>query len=258
MIASFGRVLGALGAAALSQLHPRMLGLLVLPVAVAILFWILVAWLVWTPLTQWLGQSLLGEGWPAWVVGWVAAAGLGVFAEWLPALIAMLIVVPAGWVTAIAIVAVFAMPLVMRFLASRYYPSLDRRGTGSPWPGLVNLLLAIPLFAIGYVVTLPLWLIPPLALVVPWLWWGWLTARIMRLDSLVEFADQSERTEVQRSRRWEYLGLGLMVGTINLIPPLFLLTPVLGALAFGHYSLAALQSGRRMRGAATLNQGSQG
>jgi hypothetical protein len=255
MIAALGRVLRALGGAAVSQLHPRMLGLLVLPMAIAILFWILVAWLVWAPFTRWLGQALLGEGWPAWLVGWAAAAGIGVLAEWLPALIAILIVVPASWVAAIVIVAIFAMPLIMRFVATRHYPSLQRLGTGSPWPGLVNLLVAIPLFAAGYIATIPLWLIPPLALVLPWLWWGWLTARVMRLDSLVEFADEAECSAVQRNRRWEYMSLGLLVGALNLIPPLFLLTPVLGALAFGHYSLAALQSGRQARGVATLNQG---
>ncbi len=244
MIAAAGRVLGALASAALSQLHPRMLGLLALPVAVAILFWILVAWLLWRPLTQWLGETLLGDGWPAMVVGWAAAAGVGMVADWIPALIAVLIVVPASWVSAVAIVAVFAMPLVMRFIAQRHYPVLARRGTGSPWPGLVNLMLAIPLFAIGYLLTLPLWLIPPLALVLPWLWWGWLTARVMRLDSLVEFADEAECEVLQRDRRREYLALGLLIGTLNLIPPLFLVTPVLGALAFGHYSLAALQASR--------------
>jgi len=239
------RVLKAFGRSIASQLHPKMLGLLVLPFVVSLLFWILAAWLVWTPLTEWLAAALFEGGWLGGVYGWAQGIGLGGIRDWIPALIALLLVVPASWVTAIAIVAVFAMPVVMRFLASRHYPGVARLGTGSPLPGLWNLLIAIPLFAVGYLLSLPLWLIPPLALVIPWFWWSWLTARVMRLDSLVEYADPQERQAIEQRFRREYLLLAMIVSALNLIPPLFLVTPVLSALAFGHYSLARLAERRQ-------------
>jgi hypothetical protein len=102
------------------------------------------------------------------------------------------------------------------------------------------------LFVLGYLVTLPLWLIPPLALVVPWLWWSWLTARVMRFDSLVEHATAAERSASISGRRRDYFLLALLVTLLNYVPPLFLVTPVLSALAFAHYSLALL---RRQRAA---------
>ena len=142
------------------------------------------------------------------------------------------------------------MPLVMRFLVARDYQGVARRGTGSPLPGLLNVVIAIPLFAVGYLLTLPLWLIPPLALVVPWFWWSWLTARVMRMDSLVEYADPEERREIEARFRKQYLLLAMLVSALNLVPPLFLITPVLSALAFGHYSLALLADRRAAQPAA--------
>lgn len=41
--------------------------------------------------------------------------------------------------------------------------------------------------------TLPLWLIPPLALLLPPLILGWLTYRVMAHDVLAEHADAAER-----------------------------------------------------------------
>ena len=82
-------------------------------------------------------------------------------------------------------------------------------------------------------------------LIVPWLWWGWLTARLMRFDSLVEHADTQERRELIQRHRRSFLLLGLLVSALNYIPPLFLVTPVLSALAFAHYSLALLRVERR-------------
>ncbi|MBN9425424.1 MAG: EI24 domain-containing protein [Burkholderiales bacterium] len=109
---------------------------------------------------------------------------------------------------------------------------------------LWNALLAVVVFSIGYLLTIPLWLVPPLALVVPWLWWSWLTARAMRFDSLVEHASADERRAVIGTRRREYFVLALLVTALNFIPPLFLITPVLSALAFAHYSLARLREAR--------------
>jgi hypothetical protein len=108
------------------------------------------------------------------------------------------------------------------------------------------------LFVAGYLVSLPLWLVPPLALVVPWLCWSWLTARVMRFDSLVEHASAAERRAAIANRRGEYFVLALLVTALNYVPPLFLVTPVLSALAFCHYSLAALREQRAARPPAAL------
>ena len=237
-------VVAALARAVASQLHPKMLALLVVPFVVAIAFWIVTVALVWTPLTGWLSSVMFDGGISGTVYGWFQSIGLGAIRDWLPAIIALLLVVPMSWVTAVVLISVFAMPIVMRFIGARNYPDVARSGTASPLPGAWNAILAIILFVIGYVATLPLWFIPPLALVVPWLWWSWLTARVMRLDSLIEYADGRERRFLAEGHRRNYFLLAMIVSALNYVPPLFLITPVLSALAFGHYSLALLRAQR--------------
>ena len=60
-------------------------------------------------------------------------------------------------------------------------------------------------------------LIPPLALIVPWLWWGWLTARLMRFDSLVEHATAEERERLIR----EYHNTNYSVVDLDLIERIY-------------------------------------
>ena len=152
----------------------------------------------------------------------------------------MLLLFPVAIATGMVAIAVFAMPAVMRFLSARHYTGVIRCGSLSIWANLLNAIASVAVFAVGYLASLPLWLIPPLALIVPWLWWGWLTARIMRFDSLVEHASSGERDKLITIYRREYFVLGLAVSALNYVPPLFLITPVLSALVFGHFSLARL------------------
>ncbi|MBN9460961.1 MAG: EI24 domain-containing protein [Burkholderiales bacterium] len=238
------RVFAAFGRAVLSQLHPKMLALLVVPFLVAIVFWIASAFLVWTPFTGWLQDWLFGGGLGGRLADWAAGHGMAGLREWIPALVALLVLVPMMFATAVVLVAVFAMPVVIRFLGGGAYRDVERRGSLALAASVWNALSAGVLFVLGYLATLPLWLIPPLALVVPWLWWSWLTARTMRFDSLAEHASGEERRAAIALQRREYFALALLVGALNYVPPLFLVTPVLSALAFGHYSLALLRERR--------------
>jgi hypothetical protein len=176
---------------------------------------------------------------------WVAQYGLGGLSTWLPNLFAFLLLVPIAIATALALIAVIAMPVVIRHLGKGPYADVERRGSLALAANLLNVAKSLGVFVVGYLATLPLWLIPPLALIVPWLWWGWLTARLMRFDSLVEHATAEEREQLIRTDRRAYLTMGLAVAALNYIPPLFLIAPVLSALVFAHYSLARLRVLRR-------------
>ena len=247
------RVIAAFGRGVASQLTPRMLALLVVPFAVAIGFWILSAWFLWDPVTAWF-QSLVfqGDGWMARGYRWVAQYGLGGLNNWIPDLFAFLLLVPIAIATALALIAVLAMPVVIRYLGNNTYPDLARQGSLALAANLWNVARSLVVFVLGYLATMPLWLIPPLALIVPWLWWGWLTARLMRFDSLVEHASTAEREHLIRADRRAYMLLGLAVAALNYIPPLFLVAPVLSALVFAHYSLSRLREQRRLAAPAAI------
>ena len=229
-----------------SLLHPQMLSLLLVPFAVAIAFWAVVALLVWHPLIDWLSVEFFdGGGVVAWFYGLAEGLGFEGLRAIATATVALMLVVPLMFVTTLLIIAVFSMPAVNRHLGAVPYRDVERRGNWSVAASLWNALAGTSLFLAGYLLTLPLWLIPPLGFVVPWLWWGWLTARLMRFDSLVEHADPNERAAVIAIHRRAYLLLGLMVTALNYVPPLFLVTPVLLGLAIAHFSLALLRVERR-------------
>lgn len=235
-------VVAAFGRGVVSQFHPRMLALLLVPFVVAIVFWSLSAWYLWEPVTGWLRESWFqGDGMIARAVAWLAKLGLSGIDRWVPNVFAFLLLLPIALATALGLVAVIAMPGVLRHLGRIDYADVERRGGLGLGPTLWNLVVTFALFIPGYLLTLPLWFIPPLALIVPWLWWGWLTARLMRMDSLVEHATPAERAALLARDRRPYLLLGLAVAALNYVPPLFLVAPVLSALIFAHFSLSRLR-----------------
>jgi hypothetical protein len=113
-------------------------------------------------------------------------------------------------------------------------------------------------------ITLPFWLVPGLALVLPPLIWGWLTARVMGFDSLAEHANQPERDAILRAHRFQLLIMGIICGFLCGVPSMiwslgmwviiaapFVMVPVIwlytliftfSALWFTHYNLAVLAS----------------
>ncbi len=241
-VSAGSRILAALTRGAVSQLQPAMLALLGVPFVVGLAGWAISAWLLWDPLTQWLQATVFeSTGAMRWVAQWLPKdAGSAV----IGVLLTVLLLIPMMFAIAITLIAVFAMPVVTRHLSQGRYRDVARNGSWSVFGSAWNAVSSLALFVVGYLVTLPLWLIPPLAFVVPWFWWSWLTGRLMRFDSLVEHAAPAERAAVIARYRREYLVLGLAVTVLNYIPPLFLVTPVLSALVFGHYSLSRLAESR--------------
>ncbi len=240
------RVVSALLRALVSQLHPKMLALVLLPFLVAVVFWVLVAWWIWDPLNDWLRATLFGVGRHGLVAAWISTVGLDGVGAWLSAAMAVLLLAPLMFALALMLVAVVAMPIVNRHLVRSRYRDVLRCGQWSLPLSLWTALVSLAWFAVGYVSTVPLWLVPFLGLLVPWFWWSWLTARVMRLDSLAEHANGAECKVLIGMYRREYFLLAFLITGLNYVPPLFVLTPVLSALAFGHFSLSALRDLRAL------------
>lgn len=240
-------VLRALSRAIISQLHPRMLLLLLLPLMLTIAGWVLAATLLWEPLNQWLRDNLFGPQPLPLLVPWIDAVGLRQAGALLTVVIALLLLAPLLLLISMLLVSVLATPWVLAHLQRRRYPALAIRGGWTFLQGLGVALSALLLFALGYLLTVPLWLIPIAGLLVPWFWWGWLTARVLRFDTLATHADAEERALLIRRHSGHYLLLGLLLSALNAVPPLFLITPVLSILAFGHFSLGALEALRAAR-----------
>lgn len=229
-------VLIAFGRALLSQLHFRMLMLTVMPFVLSILVWGVALWLGLQPMIDWL-QAYFSANDGFRVAGNVLGSfGLDALKTVMVPLLALWLLLPLMILTALVFVGTLAMPAITSHVASRDFPQLDRRRGGTFWGSLWISASSFMIFIVLWVITLPLYLVPPLAFIVQPLLWGWLTYRVMAYDALAEHATQQERREIMRLHRWPFLMIGAVAGAMGAAPTLLWLG---GALAFILFPLLA-------------------
>ena len=148
--------------------------------------------------------------------------------------------------------AVVVLPLMLKDQAAVRYADLAPMGNDSFIGSLWVSLSASILFIAGWLVTLPLWLLPGLGLILPLFWMGWLNRRTFAYDVLAGYATPDEWRTLRQQHAWPLLALGLLVAMLAYVPFLGLIAPSLAALAFVHYGLEAL---RRMRNGAVVSVG---
>ncbi|MBK1680229.1 EI24 domain-containing protein [Rhodocyclus tenuis] len=207
------------------------------PAVVSLLAWIALALFV---LDRFVAL-LLDQPPLSWLSGWGAV--------WLAKLLAVLggwaLVLAAATLTAILLTAIFVLPLLLRQVAAREYPDLAALGSDSTAASTWNSVSAAALFAVGWVVTLPLWLIPGAALVLPLFLLAWLNRRTFAYDALAVHASDDERRQLLQQQRVPLLALGGVAAVLAHVPLLGLLAPTLAALAYIHFCLEALRQLRR-------------
>jgi uncharacterized protein involved in cysteine biosynthesis len=220
-----------------SLLHPRMLLLLLWPVAIALVFWLGLAFAFWSQAAAWLQLQFDQSA----AIGWaITVWPLSLLASHLAWILLVLLFIPLVLITAVLIIGVFAMPVMVGVVAERTYPGLVRMqgGTfaGSLWNGVVTLVW----LALLILLSLPLWFFPLFWPVLPILLFAYLNQRVFRYDALYEHATGWEMETLIRRHRRELFLLGVVVALFGLIPLLGFLAPVYGGLAFIHYCLARL------------------
>jgi len=234
-------VVRAFKRAAVSQCQPKMLGALFLPFIIALLGAIILLWAFWTPLTEWLNVQVSSWDTVNSIDQWLVAIGLFSIKLYLIPLIAVGILLPLSGILGLVIAAVFVMPLVLKHLEKRDYPGLKRQGQYSTAVSGWNATWVGVLFALGWLVTMPLWLIPPLPLLLPVFWWAFAFTRMLSVDAIVEHASSQERRILLRQHKRQLWMIGGILALINLFPPAWLVLPVFSALVYAHFSLDALR-----------------
>lgn len=226
--------------ALISQLHPRMIAALFLPFVIAALGAIVLLWFFWAPLTGWLDQQASSWGMFNTVDGWLVAIGLFSLKLWLVPLMAAGLLLPMAGILGLGIAAVFVMPIVLRHLDSRDYRGLSRQGRHATALGTWNAVWVSVLFCLGWFVTMPLWLMPPMALVLPVFWWAFALNRMLRVDAMIEHASPAERRLLWRRHNRQLWLLAACLAALNLIPLFWLVMPVFSALVYAHFCLDAI------------------
>ncbi|GKT19141.1 EI24 domain-containing protein [Acidovorax sp. SUPP2522] len=213
-------------------LHPRVIALSLLP----LLLMLLLAWVAshffWGIAVQAVRSALESSDILAMVWGWFQAWGI----EQAPAAIAPLIVVvlstPVIMIFSVLVVAVIMTPALVTVVAKRRFPLLERKRGASMVASLAWSLGATMAAMAALVVSVPLWLIPPLVLVLPPLIWGWLTYRVMAFDALAEHASRQEREAIFKRHRMRLLTIGILCGYLGAAPGIVWASGVLFAAAF--------------------------
>lgn len=227
--------------ALVSQCHPKMLVALFLPFLIAVFGAIILLWAFWTPLTEWLNVQASDWGVINQVDQWMLAIGLFSIKLYLIPLLAAGILLPISGILGLVIAAVFVMPIVLRHLEKGEYQGLSRQGQYATAVGTWNAIWVGVIFAVGWLLTMPLWLIPPLPLLLPIFWWAFAFTRMLRVDAIVEHGSTQERRLLWRRHNRQLWLIGFILALINLFPPAWLFLPVFSALVFAHFSLEALR-----------------
>jgi len=182
-------------------------------------------------------------------MSWITAWGAFWLAHLLAALGGWLLILSASYLVAMLLTAVVVMPLLLTHLSQTDYPDLACMGSDSLVAATWNSLWAALLFIIGWLVTLPLWLVPGLGLILPLFWMAWLNRRTFAYDALSVHATDQEWRELRRQQAMPLLLLGFVMALLTHIPFVGLLAPSLAALAYIHFCLEAL---RRLRQGAVV------
>ena len=178
-------------------------------------------------------------------LSWVAAWGALWLAKLLAGLSGWLLILSASYLVAMLLTAIIVLPLLLNHLAAIDYPDLARMGSDSVVSSTWNSVWAALLFIAGWLLTLPLWLIPGVGLVLPLFWMAWLNRRTFAYDALSAHASDAEWRELRRQQAMPLLGLGLVMALLTYVPFVGMFAPSLAALAYIHYCLEALRQLRQ-------------
>ena len=253
-------------------LHPRVIVLSLLPLALMVLLAAVLGYFYWDATVAWT-RALL-DAWPllASFWGWIERLFSGDIRGVVAPLVVVIAATPLLVVMSLLVVAAFMAPALTRLVAERRFPALEQKKGGTVLGAIARSIGVTLVALIALVVSMPLWLVPPLVLILPPLIWGWLTYRVMSFDALADYASAEERDALLRAHRVPLLGVGVLCGYLGAAPSIvwasgllfaaafFVLAPIaiwiytlvfaFSALWFAHYCLDALDQLRAQRAAA--------
>jgi hypothetical protein len=251
---AYRRALGA-------QFSAKMLTLSFIPLLLSLVLGFAILYFAATPLMD-LIQSLYDR---YELNGYFGASA---FKMIMVPLILMVVLLPLTLIIVTVIMNVAAMPAIVKHVSTRQYATLEEKkgGTilGGLWLNVVTMLKFVPI----WLVTLPLYIFPPLAVAVQVILFGRLNARVMAYDALADHASADEFATIVRTHAKNLTMIGVICGAGGAIPGLvwlggavtllfpilaplsvwlFIMVFIFSALWFQYYCMQALQELRAAR-----------
>ena len=252
-------------------LHPRVIALSVLPLVIMVAISLGLGYFFWSDAVEAIRSQISNYELVNSLVRWLETLGLSSLRMVLAPALLLFLAIPVIVIVSLLFVAILMTPAMVSLVAERRFPQLERKLGGSMMASLFWSLGSTLLAVLALVVSIPLWLIPPLILVLPPLIWGWLTYRVMSYDAMVDHASSEERRQILKEHRMPLLAIGVLSGYLGAAPSLIwasgamfvamapLLVPVaiwiytlvfaFSSLWFAHYTLAALEQLRKRNNA---------
>ena len=267
-----GKLLDSFWRAAMYCLHPRVIALSVLPLVIMAAISLGLGYFYWEAAIAMVRSNLESFAMLDTMVRWLEGLGLSNLRVVLAPVLLLFLAIPVIVIVSLLFVAIFMTPAMVALVGERRFPALERKKGGSLLASVVWSLGSTVLAAIALVLSIPLWLVPPLILILPPLIWGWLTYRVMAYDALSDHASSEERRLIFKEHRGSLLGIGIVSGYLGAAPSVIwasgamfvALAPVLvpvaiwmytlvfafSSLWFSHYTLHALEQLRKKKSAA--------
>ena len=242
-------VMTAYGRALKSQFAGKILLLSVLPVLLSLALWGTLLYFGLAPAEAWI-STWMPE--PGSTDGWLSQYAAGALKVVAVTVIAALLTLPVMIFTSLLFMGVAAMPSIVKHVGQRQFPQLvQMQGgsfAGSVKTNLGTIALAIPV----WLLTLPLYIIPPLAVLAQVVLWGRVTSIVMCYDALADYATDAERTTLMRRHRRQLTLIGMLSGAVGALPGIVwiggtiisvVLFPILAVLAVWIYVLIFIFTG---------------
>ncbi|MDP2415922.1 MAG: EI24 domain-containing protein [Hydrogenophaga sp.] len=256
-------------------MHPRVIALSFVPLVLMVALSFGLGYFYWeaavASVSAWLQAYELMQAF----LGWLERLGLGSLRTVFAPLLVLMLATPVIVLLCLLLVAMFMTPAMVELVAQRRFALLERKHGGSMLISVLWSLGSTALAMVVLVLSMPLWLVPPLVLILPPLIWGWLTYRVFAFDALATHASRDERQQILRENRNVFLLMGVLSGYLGAAPSLLwasgamfialapLLVPVaiwvytlvfaFASLWFAHFALAALQQLRAEAGVEVLD-----
>ena len=263
-----GLIFDAFWRSVLHCLAPRVVALSLLPLALMGAMSFLLGYFYWSDAVSAVKAGLEATSWLTTLLGWIESLGGGLVGsggvrDVLAPLIVLGLSMPVVVVVAMLLVGTVMTPAMVEWVAARRFPHLERKRGASFLMSVGWSFWSTAMALVAMLASMPLWLVPPLIMVLPPLIWGWLSYRVFAFDALADHASAQERQALFARHRGPFLALGVLSGFLGALPGLVwasgalfvLMAPLLIPLAiwlytlvfvfsslwFVHYGLAALQ-----------------
>ena len=243
-------------------MHPRVIVLSILPLLLMVAVTGGLGYFFWESALDQVASTLEASSLIQAAWSWLERMGVGQLKSVLAPMIVIAVVTPFIVIGSLLVVALMMTPVIVRLVGKRRFPALEQLEGSGFISSLLWSLGSTAMALLAMLISMPLWLVPPLVLILPPLIWGWLTYRVMAFDALAEHATAEERRLIFKHHRLQLVGMGVFAGYLGAAPSLIwslgimtiVMAPILvpvsvwlytlifafSSLWFAHYCLAAL------------------